>query len=95
MDEGILLSFSSVWFGGELRLVERELPLLPLAAAGRVVVRGGVLVSEFELELELVDGSGVKSSESLSEALLWVMWTVICSCKRAERAAALRASSSV
>ena len=43
-------------------------------AVDTVAICGGVLLSEFEseleLELELVDGSGVKSSESLSEALL-------------------------
>lgn len=92
VDEGSLeLDFSlSVWAcGGEVRLTERELPLL-LAAAESVDFCGGG-VSEFGFELEL-DGSGVKSeSLSLSEALLWVMWIVICSCMPAERAAALRA----
>jgi hypothetical protein len=92
VDEGILLldlSLPPVWCGGEVRLVERE--LLLLAAAETFDVCGGVLL---EFELELVDGSWVKSSESLSQALLWVMWIVICSCRRAESAAALRASSS-
>lgn len=77
-------------FGGEVRLVESE--LLLLAAAESVDICGGVLGSEFELELELEsEGRGAKSSESLAEALLWVMWIVICSCRRAERAAASRA----
>ena len=49
VDVGILLDFSSVFsFGGETRLVERELLLL---VAESVVVCCGV--SEFELELEL------------------------------------------
>jgi hypothetical protein len=64
VDVGILLDFSSVSFGGEIRLVERE--LLLLVAESVVVCCGGVLVSEFELELELeFEGSGAKSSESL------------------------------
>jgi hypothetical protein len=62
VDVGILLDFSSVSFGGEIRLVERE--LLLLVAESVVVCCGGVLVSEFELELEF-EGSGAKSSESL------------------------------
>jgi hypothetical protein len=73
VDEGILLDLSlpPVWCGGEVRLVERELLLLMAPAAESVDACGGVLGLEFESELELeVDGSGVKSSESLSEALL-------------------------
>jgi hypothetical protein len=100
VDEGILLDFSlpPVWCGGEVRLVERELLLLLAAAAAESVDVGcgGVLELVFESELELeVNGSGVKSSESLSQVLLWVMWIVSCSCRRAESAAALRAWSSV
>lgn len=93
VEEGSLdLEFSSsVWAcGGEVRLVERELLLL-LAAAEGAEVCGGVF--EFGPEFE---GSGVKlESLSLSETLLWVMWIVICSCMRAERAAALKDWSSL
>lgn len=82
LELGLGLLFFSGWFGGVGRL-DVDVDVFDFW--------GGVLEQELELEL---DGSDAES-ESLSEALLWVMWIVICSCMPAERAAVLMAWSSV